>query len=271
MIDKLSAYMAPLVTDGICVAFSGGVDSSVILKVACEEARKQNKKVHAVTFETQLHPKADLEIARVIAQEVSAIHHVVYVNELENHKILQNPTDRCYHCKKYLFESLISYAQSVGLTHILDGTNYDDLSQYRPGIQALRELEILSPLVELEVTKKQVREMASNLGLSVSSRPSTPCLATRLPYGTTIDFGVLKRIERGELYLKERGFLVNRIRVHGDVARIEIRKEQFPEMLALYDTVVAELKKIGFTYITLDLEGFRSGSMDVHLINKDGE
>lgn len=266
---KINEYIKPLVKGGICVAFSGGVDSSLILQVACEEARKEKQEVYAVTFETKLHPKADLEIARKIAGEVGAIHHVVYVNELENDKILQNPEDRCYHCKKYLFEELIKYAETVGLSYILDGTNYDDLSQYRPGIRALQELGILSPLVELEITKKEVRQLAEERGISVSNRPSTPCLATRLPYGTTIDFEVLSMVEEGEKFLKGKGFLVNRIRVHGDIARIEIHKEQFQEMLDIYNEVVLALSQIGFIYVTLDLEGFRSGSMDVHLQNKD--
>lgn len=263
--ENVRVYIRQLVEEGVCVAFSGGVDSSVILKIACEEAQAIQMPVYAVTFETKLHPKADLEIARNIATEVSAIHHVIHVNELDNGEILKNPVDRCYHCKKYLFETLIQYSDSVGTKHILDGTNYDDLHQYRPGIQALKELGIKSPFAELEVTKQRVRAMAEQLDLSVSNRPSTPCLATRLPYGTEIDFAVLEQIEQGEQYLTECGFLVNRIRVHQNIARIEIKTEQMIEMLQIYDKVVEELKKIGFIYITLDLEGFRSGSMDIHL------
>ncbi len=264
---RIETYIGALVEDGICVAFSGGVDSSLILKIACQEAKKQNKQVHAVTFETKLHPKADLEIAQKIAKEVSAIHHVVYVNELENETILQNPVDRCYHCKKYLFQELMKYCESKGIKHILDGTNYDDLNQYRPGIGALKELGIISPMVELKITKVEVREMAESLGLSVSKRPSTPCLATRLPYGTKINFQELEKIEAGEIYLKEQGFPVNRIRLHGDIVRIEIPEKDFHKMFTIYKEVVTELKKIGFTYITLDMEGFRSGSMDIHLNN----
>lgn len=262
---KIKEFMETMIEDGICVAFSGGVDSSVILKVACEVGEKRKVPVYAVTFETQLHPKADLPIAREIAQEAHAIHHVIYVNELDNEKILMNPVDRCYHCKYYLFETLQEYCKTIGVKHILDGTNYDDLSQYRPGIQALKDLGIISPFVELGITKKEVREMATKLQLKVSNRPSSPCLATRLPYNTKIDFGVLEMVEEGEAYLSSIGFPINRIRVHQDIARIEIPKVDIPKMFLIHEEVVTALQKIGFTYITLDMEGFRSGSMDVHL------
>lgn len=257
--------MGNMIEDGICVAFSGGVDSSVILKIACQVGAAKNVPVYAVTFETKLHPKADLPIAREIAKEAGAIHHVIYVNELDNEMILKNPVDRCYYCKRYLFETLKKYCQEIGVTHIYDGTNYDDLSQYRPGIQALKDLGIVSPFVDLKVTKKEVRTFAAELNMAVSERPSSPCLATRLPYNTKIDFKVLEMIDRGEEYLSGIGFLVNRIRVHGDIARIEIPKERFLEMMEIQEDVIKELKKIGFVYITLDLEGFRSGSMDIHL------
>lgn len=263
--EKLREKIKDLLENGLCVAFSGGVDSSLLLKIACEQAKEQNLDVYAVTFETKLHPCADVEIAKKVAKNVGAIHKIIQVNELDNVEILQNPVDRCYKCKKYLFENLVDFAKENGIKNIIDGTNFDDLSQYRPGIRALKELEIISPLADLKITKEQVREYAKMLDLSVSNRPSAPCLATRLPYNTTIDFELLSQIDLGENYLKEQGFLVNRIRVHKDIARIEIKKQDFAKFIEKSDEITQKLKELGFVYITLDIEGFRSGSMDIYV------
>lgn len=263
--ERLRTKLHTLVDAGVCIAFSGGVDSSVLLQIACEQGRIMGKPVYAVTFETKLHPCADLGVAQRVAQETGAQHHVISVNELDNPLILKNPVDRCYHCKKYLFSSLVAFANDKGLSHIVDGTNADDLTVYRPGIGALKELGICSPLAELGYTKVQVREMATALGLSVSNRPSAPCLATRLPYNTPIDFATLRRIDCGETYLKDLGFVTNRIRLHGDIARIEIPLEAFSCFLSQQGKIVQKLKEVGFPYVTLDLEGFRSGSMDIHI------
>ncbi len=264
--EKLKNRIRQLLEGGICIAFSGGVDSSLLLKIACEEAI--NFPVHAVTFETKLHPSTDLGIAKKIADEVGAIHHVIELNEFENEKILQNPIDRCYLCKKDLFVELRKYADSLGLNNIVDGTNYDDLNAYRPGIRALKELNIISPLAELKIDKSQVREFARKLGLSVSNRPSAPCLATRLPYGTRLDPKILEMIDSGELFLKSLGFNENRIRLHNDIARIELPVTDFDSFIKNQKIITAKLKELGFIYITLDVEGFRSGSMDIY-INTD--
>lgn len=267
--ENLHKKIAKLTKDGLCVAFSGGVDSSVILKIACMEAKKQNKEIYAVTFETKLHPCADIEIARQIANDVGALHKIISVNELESKELLHNPVDRCYICKRYLFSKLVEFAEQNGIKNIIDGTNFEDLSEYRPGIKALKELKIISPLAELEISKADVRKYAEKLGLSVAKRPSAPCLATRLPYNTKIDFALLEKIDLGEKYLSSLGFLVNRIRVHNDIARIEIKNEDFASFINQKDQIIAKLKEIGFIYITLDIEGFRSGSMDVYV--KEGK
>lgn len=263
--ERLRLKLNTLVNEGVCIAFSGGVDSSILLQIACEEGKKLDKPVYAVTFETKLHPCADLAVAQQVAQETGALHHVIAVNELDNPAILQNPIDRCYHCKRHLFSTLVDFAKAHNLPHIIDGTNADDLTVYRPGIGALKELGIVSPLAELGITKAQVRDLASALHLSVSNRPSAPCLATRLPYGTPIDFAILHRIDLGETYLKTMGFAINRLRLHGDIARIEIPVANFPDFLAKQAHIVLKLKELGFPYVTLDLEGFRSGSMDIHI------
>lgn len=266
--EKLINRIEQLVPNGLCVAFSGGVDSSLILKIACDIALKTNQTVHAVTFETKLHPTTDLKIAKKVANELGAVHHVIEVDELSNIDIQNNPIDRCYRCKRYLFETLCNFAKENNLNHIVDGTNYDDTFEYRPGIRALNELDIISPLVELSITKKMVREFAGQLDISVSKRPSAPCLATRLPYNTNIDYDILSKIEQGEVYLKSIGFETNRIRLHDNIVRIEILPSQFEEFLVLKDKITRFLQELGFIYITLDLEGFRSGSMDIKGIPK---
>lgn len=265
--EDLRRSIAKKVEEGACVAFSGGVDSSLILKIAVEEADKIGKKVHAVTFETKLHPISDVTISQAVAKEMGAIHTIIEVDEFQDGNIIKNPVNRCYLCKKLLFTTLRAFAEKEGLLHILDGTNVDDHGTYRPGIKALEELEISSPLAEHDFTKNDVREFASELGISVSKRPSAPCLATRLPYGTEIDFSLLKRIEEGEEFIKSLGFEVMRLRVHKDIARIEIPVNRFTDFMNLRQEITSKLKSLGLHYVTLDMEGFRSGSMDIHLVN----
>ncbi len=262
---NLREKIKDLVKEDLVVAFSGGVDSSVLLKIACEEARKTNKKVYAVTFETKLHPACDINNAIAVANEAGAIHHICKVNELDSIDIRFNPVDRCYKCKYYLFSTLKEFSNSLNCTNIIDGTNFDDLKEYRPGLKALKELGIISPLAELSISKAKIRDIAKSLNLSVSNRPSAPCLATRLPYGKEIDYKLLERIDKGEDYLKSLGFLVNRIRVHDDIARIEIEKSDFNNFIKNNEEITKKLKEFGFIYITLDLEAFRSGSMDIYI------
>ncbi len=266
--NQIKEEIRRIARQDVCLAFSGGVDSSILLKLLCDAAGQEGSRVYAVTFETRLHSPADLETARKVAEETGAVHCVLEVDESENEAILYNPADRCYLCKKYLFSRLIQFGQEHGVQVFLDGTNADDLHVYRPGIRALRELGIRSPLAELGITKGQVREMAAALGLSVASRPSAPCLATRIPYGTRLDFQLFERIDQGETFLKKLGFPTVRLRVHQDIARIEVPAEQIGLLAAKKDAVVGRLKELGFVYITADLEGFRSGSMDIY-VNRD--
>ncbi len=250
----------------ICVAFSGGADSAVVLKAACEAAENAPfgpVQVYAVTFDTKLHPKADAAAAEKMAGQTGAEHYIIKVNELDNPAILSNPYDRCYLCKKYLFERLLEFAREKGSELVLEGTNADDLKAYRPGIRAVRELGILSPLAELGFTKKEVRECAAAMGLEDAAyRPSSPCLATRIPYNTEISFELLERIDEGEKWMRAEGFDVVRLRVHGDIVRIEIEKGKFDEFMRRSDEITDKMKSLGFVYVTLDAEGFRSGSMD---------
>lgn len=264
-LEKLIKVMDTNLDKGICIAFSGGVDSSLLLKIASDLGKKKNKPVLAVTFETRLHPHGDLEEAKNMAQSFGAVHKIIAVDEFADPKIMHNPVDRCYRCKKLLFRTLIGTAGKEGYRYLMDGSNYDDLNAYRPGMKALKELGIHSPLLELKITKSEIRSLASDLGIISSNRPSAPCLATRLPYGTILDFDLLEKLDAGEKFIKEYGFYNVRLRAHGDLLRIEVDKDDFNKFMIQADIIVKQLKELGFLYITLDLEGFRSGSMDINL------
>lgn len=259
---KLNEQLSSLTREDTCIAFSGGVDSSLLLSLLCSEAMTHGTQVYAVTFDTILHPRNDIAVSRQVAAEMGAIHQVIPVNELEQPEIVNNSRERCYYCKKALFCELLGLAAKRGIRHVIEGTNYDDLSQYRPGIRAVEELGVISPLKEAQLNKEEIRHWAEQLGISVAQRPSAPCMATRLPYGTRIDPNLLELIEQAENYIRELGFGNVRVRVHDQIARLEVDQQQFNRMLEEQERIIKKLKELGFRYITLDLEGFRSGSMD---------
>lgn len=264
LLESISLYAR----EDICLAFSGGVDSSLLLKLISDEVKKYGTQVYAVTFHTKLHPACDLDIAERVAKELGCIHVVLEVDELEQEDIQYNPVNRCYLCKRYLFQTLKDFAKSKGISCIMDGTNEDDMHVYRPGIKALGELGIYSPLAAFHVTKAEVKALAARYGVSVASRPSTPCMATRLPYDTKLDYELLHRIELGEDYVKKEIGGNLRLRVHGDIVRIEVDEGSLEDVLEKKSSIISYLKSIGFLYITLDLEGFRSGSMDIKIIEQ---
>lgn len=260
---KLKNILLEYAREDVCIAFSGGVDSSLLLVMACEAAKKTKKKVYGVTFDTVLHPKADIEVARQVLSGTGAIHEVLHIDELAVPEIRSNPVDRCYLCKRELYTRLRDFARKKNIPTILEGSNEDDLHVYRPGLLAVRELDIKSPLAICGITKEEVRELAAQYGLSVAKRPSAPCLATRLPYGTEIDLALLARIEEGERFLRDMGFQNVRIRIHGDVLRLECDLQDMGRLMEKREEIVSGLKRVGCVYITFDLEGFRSGSMDI--------
>ncbi len=255
------------------VAFSGGVDSSLLLKLVCEANAQEPagrekeasfpKGVYAVTMQTQLHPACEMEHAAKTAEEIGAVHMTVLADELTEAGIQQNPPDRCYRCKKYLFTKMKEKAAALGIRTILEGTNGDDLHVYRPGLKAIRELGIISPLADAGFTKAEVRSLAEEYGMSVSSRPAMPCLATRFPYGAVLSYEALRKVEQGEAFLKSFGLYNVRLRIHQETARIEVNPEEFPVLLKNREQVISCIRHLGYHYVTLDLEGFRSGSMDV--------
>lgn len=259
---KLRKIIRKYIKEGVIIAFSGGVDSALVLKVASEEANRTQNKIKAVSFRTFLMGADDVEKSKEIAEYLNVELIEKYIDETKNINIINNKKDRCFHCKKTLFEEAIKIAKSENCKYVLDGTNIDDLKVYRPGLKALAELGIKSPLQEAGLTKEEVRKLARKLNIPVYDRPSKPCLATRFPYNQKIDISKFKMIETGEEILSNMGFKNNRIRVYDDNTRIEIPISDFEKFMENREIIVEELKKLGFKYINLDMEGFRSGSMD---------
>lgn len=263
--QKLQKQMLVYAQGDMLVAFSGGVDSSLILKLAVQAAAKTGHQVYGIMMHTMLHPMGEVEDARVTAEQIGAEFRVLEIDELKGADILDNPVDRCYRCKKYLFRNLIEEGEKLGVSVMMEGTNEDDLHVYRPGLRAIRELGIHSPLAEAGMTKAEVRRLAGELGVSVSNKPSMPCLATRFPYGTRISYEAMRKVDEGEVFIRSLGFYNVRLRIHNDVARIEVDVNEMPHLLEHCEQIVAKLKNLGYDYITVDLEGFRSGSMDLHV------
>lgn len=259
----LKEKMVGYASQDAAVAFSGGVDSSLLLKLLCEAAVRTGSHVYGILLHTMLHPSGDVKEAARTAEEIGAEFLVIHLDELAQAGIEKNPVDRCYLCKKYLFRALKEKAAQLGVCRILEGTNEDDLHVYRPGIRAVRELGIISPLAEAGFTKKEVRRLAEETGISVSGKPSTPCLATRFPYGSSLSYDAMRRVEKGEAYLRGLGLYNVRLRVHGDIARIEVDSDSLPAVIHFREEITQYLKELGYAYVTLDLEGFRSGSMDL--------
>lgn len=269
--QKLQEIIEEDTKNDIVIAFSGGVDSSVLLKTAVAHAKKHGTKVYAITANTELHPMNDLAVAKKVAKEMGADHKVLQINELADADITENPVDRCYRCKKFLFTGIQNMAKELGAAIIYDGTNTDDLKVYRPGLKALEELGVKSPLRLAEFSKEDVRKLAAKEQISVASRPSAPCLATRFPYGTTLTIEDMERVDKGENFLKKYDLYNVRIRVQGDTARIEVDTKYFDKIMENREEIVDYLKGLGYSYIALDLEGFRSGSMDIHVQKNKGE
>lgn len=263
--QKLNQRMQMYTQENVIVAFSGGVDSSLLLKNACKNAEETGKKVYALTIHTQLHPAADLELTRKVAEEMGAVHLVLEVDELEDAGIRNNPKERCYLCKKYMFTKVLEEAEKLGITYVLEGTNVDDTKEYRPGLRALKELGIVSPLELSGFTKEDVRRLASEYHISVADRPSAPCLATRFPYNTHLCYKELRKVDDIEEQIRSMGFKNVRARIHDKVVRIEVDTQDISKLVEKKDQLVPMIKQMGYWYVSIDLEGFRSGSQDVGL------
>ncbi len=248
--------------DSLLVAFSGGVDSTFLLKVARETLGRGG--VVAVTARSPVYPKREYAAARKLAEEIDAQHIFVDSHELDLPEFAANPVNRCYHCKRELFSQLKEIARKWDVSSIAEGSTLDDEKDFRPGMTAIQEMSIRSPLREAGLTKAEIRAQSRKLGLPTWSKPSLACLASRLPYGDPITREAVSQIERAEQFLIRLGFSQVRVRRHGKTARIEIPSEEIESLLdpRTRSRVVKRLKEIGFTYVTLDLQGYRSGSMN---------
>jgi len=248
------------------VAFSGGVDSTFLLKVSLDCLGKEN--VIAVAAVSPSYPEAEKSEALALARSLGVRLVMVDAVEMNNPAYILNNPDRCYHCKTELFKAIWDVIRKEGFTHILEGSNVDDLSDYRPGRKACLEAGVKSPLMEAGLSKNDIRELSENLGLPTHNKPAQACLASRIPYGTPITADRLKRIELSEAYIRTLGISQVRVRYEGSTARIEVEPEDLPAVLAYRNEIADKLVDFGFTYVSLDLKGYRTGSMN-HEIDRE--
>ncbi|XFA72634.1 ATP-dependent sacrificial sulfur transferase LarE [Thermosynechococcaceae cyanobacterium Okahandja] len=261
-VEKLTALRSLIAEfDQALIAYSGGIDSTLVAKVAQDVLGDRAVAVTAVS--PSLFP-ADLEDARIQAAAIGIRHELIETHELENPNYATNPVNRCYFCKSELHDRLRHLAEEWGYDYIVDGVNADDLQDYRPGIAAAKERGVRSPLAEVGISKLEVREIAKSLGLPWWNKPAQPCLSSRFPYGEAITLEKLQRVGQAEYYLRQQGWELCRVRSHGDTARIEVPCEQIRDFIAMTDLekLVRHFQGVGFTYVTLDLEGFRSGKLN---------
>jgi len=250
----------------VIIAYSGGVDSTLLLKSAAMSGLED---VLAVTASSETLPDGELSFSKEMTSALNVKHRIIVTEELKNRNFSSNPPDRCYYCKKELFSKLKEIAEKENFFFVLDGTNADDLLDWRPGKRAAAELGVRSPLLEAGLTKEEIREISHSLGLPTWNKPATPCLSSRFPYGQEITAEALERVSRAENFIRKFGITELRVRDHSETARIEVIPEDFPILMDknIRDEIVSYLKTLGYRYITLDLHGFRSGSLNEFVKN----
>lgn len=245
--------------ESVLVAFSGGIDSSLVFKIAHQTLGPH---ALAVTAVSPTFPSIELDIARKVANEIGGRHLIIHTDQLALPEFIQNDASRCFHCKTDLYKALRLMGEEQNIATICDGTNLDDLGDDRPGITAAREWGVRSLLVEASLSKQEIRELAKDVGLSNWDKPAAACLSSRIPRGLTITKENLHRVEQAEAFLFQEGFKQVRVRDQGNLARIEVALEELPHMLApsRRSKITEHLKELGFRFVTLDLEGYRTGS-----------
>lgn len=246
----------------VLIAYSGGVDSVFLLKVAKDVLSED--KVMAVTASSFIYPACEMKEAETIAKKLRIKHLVIKTDELSNKKFAENSANRCYWCKRNLFSKLVALAKEYKLNYVLDGSNYDDTKDFRPGRKAVEELGVRSPLEEAGLCKDEIRSFSKKLGLSTWNKPSLACLASRFPYGMRITKENLAKVDKAETFLRNLGITQVRVRHHDQIARIEVLKDEISKLLKedVRDKIVTKFKELGYNYVTVDLEGYRTGSMN---------
>jgi pyridinium-3,5-biscarboxylic acid mononucleotide sulfurtransferase len=245
----------------IVIGFSGGVDSTFLLNVAKDTLKE---KVMAITASSSTFPQREMKEAIDFAKKIDVNHMIITSEELEIEGFSKNPSNRCYYCKKELFSKMKNIAEEKGFKFLVDGANADDTGDYRPGMQAARELGVRSPLLEADLTKNDIRVLSKEMNLPTWNKPSFACLSSRVPYGQDITKEKLEMIDASEQFLLDLGFKQVRVRHHGELARIEVDPDEREKLFSLeiMDSIANRLKEIGFNYVTLDLKGYRTGSMN---------
>ncbi|MFQ6055391.1 MAG: ATP-dependent sacrificial sulfur transferase LarE [Methanosarcinales archaeon] len=258
--EKIENIKSAIAEKGsILIAFSGGVDSSVLSALSFQAL---GDNAIAVTADSETLGIGELDEAKKVAKEIGIKHIIIKFNELDDPEFAKNPPERCYYCKKGLILQLKKVAKQYNIKTIADGTNISELSGHRPGYKAIEEFGVYTPYVDFKVTKEEIREIAKFLNLSVANKPSMACVSSRFPYGHPITLQKLNRVKQAEYFLKGFGFSQLRVRDHDGLARIEVPIDELKILIYNNKNIAKHLKDLGFNYVTLDLEGFRSGSMD---------